>query len=298
MRRTRTIASLLAAAACLATGLVASPAAADTTDIAPPGANDWNCSPTAEHPNPIVLVPGTFESMLKNWAVMSPALKDAGYCVFSLNYGVTNGVPATGPIEDSAAELASFVDAVLAATGAKKVDLVGHSQGGMMPRYYLKFLGGTKKVDTLIGIAPSNHGTDLSDTSFLGLYDPLDPGLPASSSGTAPSPGAALELCTACDQQAAGSAFLQNLNAGGDLVGKVKYTVIMTRYDEIVRPYQTQALAGPSDRVTNVVVQDLCRLDVFEHDQLPNDPNVLQLVLADLADEGRPLDPAYRPACL
>ena len=36
----------------------------------------------------------------------------------------------------------------------------GHSQGGMMPRYYLKFLGGASKVDDLVGLAPSNHGTD------------------------------------------------------------------------------------------------------------------------------------------
>jgi hypothetical protein len=29
----------------------------------------------------------------------------------------------------------------------------------MMPRYYLKFLGGTAEVDDLIGVSPSNHGT-------------------------------------------------------------------------------------------------------------------------------------------
>lgn len=88
----------------------------------------------------MVLVPGTFENMAKNWATMSPVLKSEGYCVYALNYGSTNGVDATGPIADSAAQLAPFVDAVLASTGAKKVDLVGHSQGAMMPRYCMGFL--------------------------------------------------------------------------------------------------------------------------------------------------------------
>ncbi len=57
---------------------------------------------------------------------------------------------------------------VLAATGAKQVDIVGHSQGGMMPRYYLRFLGGAAKVETLVGLAPSNHGTTVNGLFTLG----------------------------------------------------------------------------------------------------------------------------------
>lgn len=56
---------------------------------------------------------------------------DRGYCVFSLDYGQLPGVPlfnALGPIDKSAEQLQVFVDKVLAATGAAKADLVGHSQ--------------------------------------------------------------------------------------------------------------------------------------------------------------------------
>src|SRR5436305_3805047 len=132
----------------------------------PPGANNWSCKPTAAHPRPVILVHGTFGDRSNTWQALSPLLYDNGYCVFALNYGSDNGsgsigVYATGPIENSAAQLKSFVNRVLATTGASRVDLVGHSQGGMMPRYYMKFDGGASKVHTLVGLAPSNHGTTL-----------------------------------------------------------------------------------------------------------------------------------------
>ena len=70
------------------------------------------------------------------------------------------------------AALRRFVNQVLAATGAHKVDIVGHSQGGMMPRYYIKNLGGASKVNTLVGLAPSNHGTTLEGLFTLASYFP------------------------------------------------------------------------------------------------------------------------------
>ncbi|WP_458113529.1 lipase family protein [Arthrobacter sp. R1-13] len=273
----------LAAGLVLAASLTVVPAQAAVVEISPPGANDWSCKPSAEHPYPIILVPGTFESMAKNWITLSPYLKNAGYCVFALNYGETNGVYATAPVADSARELAPFVDAVRAATGAKKVNLVGHSQGGMMPRYYLGFLGGAKYVNQLVGIAPSNHGTEgviVPPPSFLpeADFDALD--------------------CAACADQQADSAFMQKLNSIGDTVAGPSYTVISTRYDEIVIPYNSQFLTGPARQVTNITIQDKCPADVFEHDQTPNDPVVHQLVTHALGRTSGPADPAYQPRCL
>jgi triacylglycerol esterase/lipase EstA (alpha/beta hydrolase family) len=240
---------------------------------APPGSNDFSCHPPSRHPRPVVLVHGTFGNMTDSWQALSPLLANDGYCVFAFNYGGSDGNPIQGygPIETSAAQLATFVDQVRAATGASKVDIVGHSQGGMMPRYYRKFLGGAAKVGTLVGLAPSNHGTNL-----FGLTNLLS-AFPDGSSFTT-------SLCAACTQQIAGSAFLNNLNAGGDTVPGVKYTVIETSYDEVVTPFTSAYLSGPN--VTNINLQAQCVLDFSDHLAVIYD----QIALRDVMNA---LDPAH-----
>ncbi|MFE7793300.1 MULTISPECIES: alpha/beta fold hydrolase [unclassified Streptomyces] len=253
-RARRGLAALLLAVAAFATptatATAATPAAATATSR---GWNDYSCKPSAAHPRPVVLVHGTFGNSVDNWLVLAPYLVGRGYCVYSLDYGQLPGVPffnGLGPIDKSAGQLATFVDKVLAATGAPKADIVGHSQGGMMPNYYLKFLGGAAKVNALVGLAPDNHGTTL-----LGLTNllPYFPG--AEDLLNAHTPGLA--------DQMAGSPFITKLNAGGDTVPGVRYTVIATRYDEVVTPYRTQYLDGPN--VRNVLLQDLCPVDLSEH---------------------------------
>ncbi|MEW1719044.1 alpha/beta fold hydrolase [Streptomyces sp. NPDC093109] len=217
------------------------------------GWNDFSCKPSAAHPRPVVLVHGTFANSVDNWLGLAPYLVKRGYCVFALDHGQLPGVPVfygLGPIDASAAQLATYVDRVLAATGAAKVDIVGHSQGGMMPRYYLKFLGGAAKVNALVGIAPSSHGTTLLGLTKLLAYFPGAKDLLS-------------EKTPALADQIAGSAFLTKLNAGGDTVPGVRYTVIATRYDEVVTPYRTQFLTG--SEVRNVLLQDLCAVDLSEH---------------------------------
>ncbi len=100
-----------------------------------PGSNDFSCRPTAEHPNPVVLVHGTGGNRQTNWATYAPLLANEGYCVFALTYGnfpeqpwPLSAIGGMQEIPSSAAQLSNFVDQVLDATGATSVDLIGHSQ--------------------------------------------------------------------------------------------------------------------------------------------------------------------------
>ncbi|MFB6441744.1 esterase/lipase family protein, partial [Streptomyces sp. NPDC056411] len=239
-------------ALALTLGVTTAPSAA-AAPTASSGWNNYSCRPSAAHPRPVVLVHGTLGNSVDNWLGLAPYLVARGYCVFSLDYGQLPGVPffhGLGPIDASAQQLAAFVDKVLAATGAAKTDLVGHSQGGMMPRVYLKFHGGADKVNTLVGLAPDNHGTDLNGLTrlidhFPGAKDKIG------------------ELTPGLADQIVGSDLLNRLNEGSDTVPGVHYTVIASKYDEVVTPYRSAFLDGPD--VHNVVLQDLCAIDLSEH---------------------------------
>lgn len=251
------------------------------------GANT-NCSPSPSHPYPVVLVHGTAEDEGSNWVSLAPLLANNGYCVYAFNYGETNlslsgRVDGLNYIQQSAQELSAFVNSVLSKTGAPKVDMVGHSQGGMMPNYYLKFLGGASKVNLLLGLAPSNHGTTVDGLTTLLEQTPGSSLL-----------GGLLALIGApsIPQQLVGSAFETHLFGGGDTVFGPRYVVIETTHDEIVTPYTNAFLTGPN--VTNIAIQNQCPADPTEHIGLTEDSPALQNVLNQLS--ARP-DPSFGATC-
>ncbi|MBD0324151.1 MAG: alpha/beta fold hydrolase [Aldersonia sp.] len=271
-----------------------------TPDVAPVGANDWSCEPADQHPRPVVLVHGTWENAYNNWSGVAPVLANAGYCVFALNYGRVGLLEAGGlgtvlpntngvaPIEQSAEQLAGFVDAVLAATGAEQVDIVGHSQGGLMARQYLKFEGGAdaedpseNKVAHLVTLGATNHGTTLDgigtlDRIIRDLGLNLDP-LLNYIVGNAPM------------QQVYDSPLLRNLNAGGDTVPGVDYTIIGTQFDEITNPYQwTFLTAGPGATVRNITLQHGCPVDVSDHLSMSYSPRAIDWIQHALDGTGFP----------
>lgn len=253
------------------------------------GANNIFCRPSAAHPYPVVLVHGTVEDEGSNWVTLAPLLANNGYCVFAFNYGETGlslggRVDGLNFIERSAEELSSFVNAVLLLTGAAKVDLVGHSQGGMMPNYYLKFLGGAGKVNELVGLAPSNHGTTLD--GFLTLLKELP--FAAQLDGLLEVVGAPSLV-----QQAEGSTFMHKLFGSGEpLVPGVRYVVIESTHDEVVTPYTNAFLHGQG--VTNVTIQEQCPTDPTEHIGMNWDSPSLQNVLNQLSQSP---NPSFKATC-
>jgi len=249
----------------------------------PPGAN-VPCTPSAAHPYPVVLSEGTFSSMYNSFGAIAPDLADNGYCVYAFNYGQTipfSSIYATGNIAASAGELSAEVNHVLAETGASKVDIVGWSQGGMMPRYYINDLGGAAKVNMLVGFAPSNYGTTLDGITTL----VADFGLEGVST-TLLTP-----LCDACVQQEQGSSFLTSLNKTPTVPG-VQYVDIETSDDEVVTPYTNAFLpAGPN--VQNITLQSQCPQDASDHLSISYDSNALQDMINALGPDAQ----GFQPSC-
>lgn len=246
----------------------------------PPGSNLASCSLSAAHPYPVVLVNGTFANSEDDFAALAPTLANAGYCVYTFNYGGTPGafVQSTGPVTTSAQQVAAEVDHVRSVTGAAKVDLVGHSQGGMLAEYYTKVLGGASKVHSVVALSPTTHGTTLDGLTLLAAVFPGANGLV----GTA---------CPACADQEAGSAVITRLDTGAIAQSGVTYTVIETLNETVVTPVGSAFINEPG--VTNRYVQSQCPLDTVDHADLPYD----QVVLQDVKNALSP-STAQAPNCL
>jgi triacylglycerol lipase len=251
------------------------------TAASAPGENIWSCRPSAAHPRPVVLVHGTGGNAATNWVTYAALLANHGYCVFALTYGVVPTTAASpvaigglGDIRASARQLQAFVAKVLRSTGARRVDLVGHSQGTLMPNYWVRFRGGARYVHDYISLAPLWHGEG------AGVLDLLNAG-----AGQGFDSDALVPVCKACGQMSAGSAFMQKMRTGRIAVKGVHYTNIVTRFDDVVIPYSSGIQTGYSN-MRNIVLQSVCANDFSDHLEIASSPNAAQIVL-------NTLDPAH-----
>lgn len=269
MRSRRTYRLALVGAACLAVvmGAVTTGRAATAPSS---GFNNWSCRPSAAHPEPVVLLHGLGGNGPGNFATLGPYLASAGFCVYAPTYGETiSGFPVGGlaPIPQSAIQIDDYIGQVLAATGAAKVDLVGHSEGAFQALYGPKFVSGeAAEVARVVALAPPTHGTTLDnlvtiadDLSILPLTDAI-----------------LATGCPACTELTTGSDLVSELNTGPVAQPGIDYTIIASTHDELVTPYGTEFVDEPG--VDNETVQTFCPLDPVGHVGLAYDPDVAELV--------------------
>ncbi len=275
----RSIPTVLAAALFAAMALVGIAAPA-TAASAGGGVNDFSCVPSAAHPNPVVFLHGLGATYYEDTNVLQSHVAGLGYCTFSDTYGDYPGFPYVGglrPVADSAVEIKDFIVQVLTRTGAAKVDIVGHSEGGFQSLYVTKTQGISSRIGRVIAIAPPAHGTD-----FAGLYRL------AYLFGQAERDAVGKVLtafgCPACSDLGTGGSAVATLNAGPIAQPGVTYTVVSSRYDELVTPTETAFVREPG--VTNLYVQDRCPLDPVGHLNEAYDTNVWHVV-------DNALDPAH-----
>jgi pimeloyl-ACP methyl ester carboxylesterase len=119
-----------------------------------------------KHP-PVLLIHG-FLGTRGSMYPLERRLTSDGICVFSFNLGTFN----TRDIRRSAFLIHRKIEAILAQTPVKRIDIIGHSMGGLIGLYYVKKLGGHEKVRRLIMMGTPIHGTwsALAGVATLGLW--------------------------------------------------------------------------------------------------------------------------------
>jgi triacylglycerol lipase len=205
---------------------------------------------------PVLLVHGTAVTREQNWGWSYwPALQSAGFDVCWLQLPDQ----ATGDIQVSAEFVARAIE-VMAERASERVDVIGHSQGGLSPRWAVKYFPSGAMVDDYVGLASPNHGSAAADRRLDQQRD-----CPA-----------------ACWQMRPESNFITALNDGDETLGDVSYTNIFTTNDELVIPHTSSRLRGAS----NVLIQDVCRGRPIDHFLMAGDAVTWELTIDALTNEG------------
>lgn len=226
--------------------------------------------------DPVLLIPGTTltpEEFSWNYA-RAFASEGRPFCAVELPGNGMGDIP-------TAAEYVVSAIRTMSDRAGGPIDVVGHSQGGMITRWALKFWPDTRPdLDDMIGLAPSNHGTLVAG--------------PICVPGCSP----------AIKQQAADARFIAALNDGGETYDDVDYTVAYTELDEVVfpnlppppvlpdaAPPASSPLRDGGDNVANVSLQSVCPAHPADHLTTGTSDPVAYALAIDALDHDGPADP-------
>ena len=158
---------------------------------------------------PVLLVPGTNVTPEEHfsWNYMR-AFDDLGwpYCT------VATPKHATEDLQISAEYVVHAIRTMHGRSG-RRIAILGGSQGGMLPRWALRFWPDTRAlVDDLVGLAATNHG------------------------GQGIAPLCVPDCAPALWQQLYGSEFMRALNSGQETFPGISYTAVYSHQDGLANP--------------------------------------------------------------
>ncbi|PJT48918.1 lipase [Streptomyces albidoflavus] len=195
-------------------------------------------------PPPVVLLHGFADNRSVFVLLRRALLRDADgtarrRTVVSLNYS-----PLTCDIRAAAELLGRHVEEVRRRTGADRVDVVGHSLGGLIARYHVQRLGGDAAVRTLVTLGTPHSGTRVARPADVHpIVRQMRPGSPVIEELGRPAPGC-----------------------------RTRFVAVRSDLDQIMVPTSAARLDHPDLRVENVLVTGIGHL------ALPVHPTVTSLV--------------------
>lgn len=201
---------------------------------------------------PVLLLPG-YGGSTASLATLATRLRAAGRdaSVVSLPDN------AQGDLGEQAKVVASAAKAALTRTGAASVDVVGYSAGGVVARLWLKQDGGAAITRRIVTLGSPQHGTALATLGSL----------------------FAGECPVACQQLVPTSPVLAQLNTSPEVPVGPAFVSLWSAKDQVVLPPESAELTG----ALNIQIQSVCGSSVVNHTQLPSDPLVEAMVLAELS---------------
>ncbi len=261
----------------LATMMIAGSAAIGAVQAArnrpPLPFNDPDFAPT--HESPVLYIHGV-TSRSRAFRPNAERLRDEGFWVWGYDYGdmFAPGFYGMGNLDSIIEDVHANVDHVLEQTGAKQLDIVAHSQGGLMTKLFIAN-GGAPKVRRVVAMGANFHGTDVRGRATR--FAPLISRYPRAAS-TLASPGVI--------QQLADSPWVRTHLNVPDTYPEIVYTSLYSPADVLVTPNETSMLASVSGAdVVNINVAEAYGGYAPRHALMERDPLFIELTLWGLTRE-------------
>jgi hypothetical protein len=161
---------------------------------------------------------------------LAARLGRSGYCVHGVDLGGLFGRFNARPIEELAHVVAERVRQLARDHPCERIDLVGHSAGGLIGRYYVQKLDGARHVRHLVTLGTPHRGTRWAYPGHL-----------------------VRRVLPSLRQMAPGSPLLRDL-ADDDFPAGVRLTSVYSRRDSICPPSSCRLEIGQAPHLRNVEV--------------------------------------------